>query len=235
MGCEEARMLLDAYADGELSAEQERELMGHVRACEACKQEFEAARLLKEMLCDMDEEVAVPLEAQAAWRSAVKKEAKQRSIRRWSRWASAAAAALVLVAGCSFAFRNDRAAIIAEEPAIIAEEPALMMAAAGLVEKDGAGTAGAEMAAADYSVWKKYEVDNVGTACSTIIQLTEEYSGSFTSEPGEGGSAYCSVELPKDYLEDFLVAVSCIGTELESETMNLDDATVSVFFQIVAA
>lgn len=228
MSCEEACMLLDAYADGELSAEQERELMGHVRACEACKQEFEAARLLKEMLCDMDEEVAVPLEAQAAWRSAVKKEAKQRSIRRWSRWASAAAAALVLIAGCSFAFRNDRAAIVAEEPA-------LMMAAAGLVEKDGAGTAGAEMAAADYSVWKKYEVDNVGTACSTIIQLTEEYSGSFISDPGEGGSAYCSVELPKDYLEDFLVAVSCIGTELESETMNLDDETVSVFFQIVAA
>jgi len=61
MNCEMARALLDAYVDGELTAEQERALMDHVNACEHCKQEFEAAVLLKDILKDMDDDVAVPL------------------------------------------------------------------------------------------------------------------------------------------------------------------------------
>ena len=82
MNCEEARMLLDAYVDGELTPAQERALMDHVNACESCRHEFDAALLLRDVLGNMDEEVAVPLEAQAAWRRAVRAEAKKKAMRK---------------------------------------------------------------------------------------------------------------------------------------------------------
>ena len=85
MDCKEAQMLLDALVDGELSAEQEAELLAHVHACEACMEEYKAAMLLKDCLKDMDEEIAVPLEAQAAWRRAIHAEAKRKLSRKWMR------------------------------------------------------------------------------------------------------------------------------------------------------
>ena len=108
MNCKEALALLDAFIDGELTAEQESALLDHVNACEACKQEFDAARLLRDVLGDMDEEIAVPLEAQAAWRKAVRQEAKRVAVKKWTRWAYAAAAALVLVVGCTVALNAEK-------------------------------------------------------------------------------------------------------------------------------
>ena len=47
MNCEQMRAMLDAYIDGELSAEEMRALRDHAAACEDCKRELEAAELLE--------------------------------------------------------------------------------------------------------------------------------------------------------------------------------------------
>lgn len=210
MSCEEARMLLDAYVDGELSAGQERTLMDHVSACDACRQEFEAAMLLKDALRDMDEEISVPLEAQAAWRNAVRREAKQRSFRRWLRWASAAAAVLVLAVGCGAMLRGG-----------LPQDKLIGEAGEVLVAKDGAQERSVQVYALeeDYSARKKYEVEDFNAACDTIEQLVAEYSGSYAVEGEEEGAAVYRIELPKDYQQDFLAALRFIGDETDSQSM----------------
>ena len=79
MNCEEARLLFDAYVDGELSEEEKRALIDHALACEACAQELQAAELLKDTLAHLDDDVQVPLQAQAAWRNAIRAEAKKKN------------------------------------------------------------------------------------------------------------------------------------------------------------
>lgn len=225
MGCEEARLLLDAYVDGELSAEQERALMEHVESCAACREEFNAAVMLQRIIKDMDEDVAVPLEAQAAWRSAVHAEARKKAVRRWTRVASAAAAALVLVLGGAFMLRED---VPAQQPA-----PKTMAVEAQLIAADGDYEDAVVLTAAgeSYSARKKYAAQDCEGACRTIEMLAAEYSGSITVEERDG-SVICRVELPYDYMADFLSAASRIGTELDSETMDVASETAIIYIQI---
>lgn len=217
MGCEEARSLLDAFVDGELTAQQERMLMEHAAGCEACGKEIEAAILLKDAMMDMDAEVSVPLEAQAAWRRAVRAEAGKGRARRWMRYACGAAAALVLVAGCTLALRGD---VFKKEQPLVLNETAPM--ARAIVAADGVQEASASSSAADmtedYTTWKKYEAADVEAACAAVEALAAEYSGSFSMEQDDG-LVSCRVELPCDYAEDFLSAAERIGRELDSRSV----------------
>lgn len=231
MSCEEARMLLDAFVDGELTAEQESALMDHVNACEACKHEFDAAVLLRDVLGDMDDDIAVPLEAQAAWRNAVRQEAKKRNMKKWTRWAYAAAAALVLVVGCTAALNADKPG----EAALPQQKALVLNAENGLIAKDGAEEQLVSAASLDesYSAWKKFEAEDIESACGTIELLAAEYSGScFVETQQEGQTAICRIELPRDYMEDFLAAASRIGTELDSETMESGSETAVIYIQL---
>lgn len=214
MNCEEARMLIDAYIDGELSQEEKRALMDHAQACEMCAQELEAAELLRDTLAHMDDDVQVPLEAQAAWRSAVRAEAKKKNTKKWMRIAYAAAAALVLLIG---------GRIVLREPP--QQQPQVMMTrmvdapavANELIARDGMEQAAAYTAGAgdDYSVWKKIVSENPEQDRKAIEMLALEYNASF-AEQGEG---ICRIELPQEYLDDFLNASSRIGKELSIEMM----------------
>ena len=215
MNCEEARMLLDAYIDGELSREETRALMDHVEACEECAREFEAAVLLKDTLAYIDDDVEVPLQAQAAWRSAIRTEAKKKNARKWMRMAYAAAA-LVLLLGGVFAFGDMpvRQSTVMEVDEVAANE---------LIARDGvtqtaAYTAGA---GADYTAWKKISSENPDQDRKELEMLAAEYSGSHT----ENGEDICRIELPQEYLEDFLNAASRIGKELSFEMVCDDTKT----------
>lgn len=216
MNCEEARVLLDAYIDGELSQEEMRALMDHVEACEECAQELEAAKLLRDTLAHMDDEVQVPLAAQAAWRSAVRAEAKKKNAKKWMRMAYAAAAALVLVVGGAFAFRE-----------LPAEQNQVMMLGAGepvaaneLIARDGLAQPAAYTpdAAGEYTVWKKISSENPEQDRQALEMLAAEYNAGYS----EKGEDICCIELPQEYLDDFLNAVGRIGTELSFE-MVIDD------------
>ena len=233
MNCEEMRARLDAYIDGELSADELRAFEAHAAACEECGRELELAKLVRDALEEMPDELAVPLNVQAGWRNAVRAEAKRRTNRRWMRAAYAVAAALVLVIGASAVMRN----MPGREQA-----DTLMLAAAptdAVVARDGELEAVAiAMEEDDYAAWKKYLAEDMGAARASVEALIQEYSGDYVlhlyEEEGRHGADYAiyRIELPREYLDDFLSAASYIGAEQDSETMDTQGETALVYIQI---
>lgn len=226
MNCEEARKLIDAYIDGELSEAEKRALMDHAQACEMCAQELEAAELLRDTLSNMDEDVQVPLQAQAAWRNAVRAEAKKKNSRKWMR-VGYAAAAVVLLIGSGLALRE------APQP----QSPVMLAAGAPvvaneLIAKDGVAPklSSATADTVEYSVWKKISSENPQQDREELKMLAAEYSAVYA----EQGEDICRIELAQEYLDDFLNAASRIGTELSLE-MACDDTRDDyvLIFQLV--
>lgn len=241
MNCEQMRAKLDAYIDGELSEEEARALRDHAEACEDCKNELRAAELLRDALGHMDDDLVVPLEAQAAWRRAIRAEAGRRRQRRMMRYVYAAAAALVLVVGCTAALRGSHFGNQGTVP-LDSGAPVAMRADqdGGWIASDGDGDAVqvAKSVEDDYAAWKKYAVEDFDRACETLEALTEEYSGSATSDQSDGEAASGAreamyrVELPYEYMQDFLSAASLLGTELDSEVLDRASETAIVYIQI---
>ena len=236
MNCEQMRAMLDAYIDGELSEEEVRALRDHAAACEDCKRELEAAELLRDALAHMDDDVSVPLEAQAAWRKAVRAEAGKRSKKRALRVVYGLAAALVVAIGCTAVLRSDalkpQNALTpnAGAQARAVEFTEMMVATDG--EAD-AVQATYSLSAEDYSAWKKYGVADFDRACQTLEELTAEYSGTATTDRGEADrEAMYRIELPAAYMEDFLNAASLLGTELDSELREESGETAVIYIQL---
>ena len=235
MVCERFREQLDAYIDGMLGAEEMREFMDHAKACEACGEELRAAEALRDMMKNMDDGVAVPLQAQAAWRNAVRTEAKKMRMRRSMRVVYAACAALVLFVGVTVAMDTFNGT----DEALPQAQPLMMSRAVttGLIERDGAQMAAADVEeAAVYSAVKKIEAENYEEACKTLSLLCEEYSAGLAlnvSETVEGKKlAEHRIEISSEYLDDFLNAASRIGTETASEINEFGAQTAVVLVQI---
>lgn len=233
MDCEKFRSLLDAYIDGEIAPDDLRQFMDHADACEDCRRELREAQMLRDMMKDMDEGIAVPLPAQAAWRNAVKQEAKKIRMRRAMKFAYAAAAALLIVAGSAAAFN----AVNEKNNAAPDMQPMMMRAAVTeteteeLIAVDGAADMAAGEAAAEYTAMKKIETEDGGEACKTVELLCQEYSGSFSAETENSVCSY-RIELPYEYMPDFLNAMSHIGTELESQISDSAAETAVILIQI---
>ena len=227
MSCEDFKALLDAYIDDECSEAELAALSEHAKACEACSEEFRAAQLLKETLAHMDDEIVVPLQAQAAWRSAVRAEAqknKKAAMRKWLRAGSAVAAALVLALGLSLTAGNapdDRAPL---QTAMLQER-----ARGAVVASDGASVAAYSGEAGAYTLRWKLGVSSVQDALQKIQMLAEEYSGGAAAQD----ESACIVELPSDYLQDFLKAAGSIGEELSSETIGEAGERAIILIQLV--
>lgn len=229
MGCEEFRQLLDAYIDGELSPAEIEALSEHAKACEACREELKAAQLLRETLAHMDDGIEVPLQAQAAWRSAVRAEAKKNTkvrTRRWIRTCSAIAAALVLALGVSLTI-NDRPA----PQAPLAAAKMANQAESAVVARDGAPVLAAYPgdAQADCTLRRKISVVSLADAMQKLDMLAAEYSGNLAVQNQDA----CIIELPADYLQDFMKALAGIGTELSSETFGEAGETATVHIQFI--
>ena len=234
MNCEEMRAKLDAYIDGELSQDALRAFEEHAAACVDCKRELELAKLVRDALGEMPEEAAVPLSAQASWRRAVRAEAKRRKNRRWMRAAYGIAAALVLMIGATAMLRNAPAQDQLQMERRIAAEPT-----DAVVARDGdLETVALAVEEGDYAAWKKYQTEDISAACASTEALIQEYSGGYTlhmyEEEGRTGANYAiyRIELPREYLADFLNAVSHIGAEQDSETMDTQGETALVYIQI---
>lgn len=217
MDCERFRYLLDAYIDGVLNDEEMRRFMDHADTCEDCRREMREAEMLRDMMKDMDDEIVVPLQAQAAWRNAVRAESKKLRMKRLVRFGYAAAAALALVVGVSFV-TNDTNARNAElvQPEMI-RAVGVAVETEELIARDGsAATVASVQVDTAIAATKKIQVASCDEACRTLSLLSEEYSGSFGSEPFEDGIS-CRIELPYEYMSDFLSAASRVGEELHSE------------------
>ena len=107
INCEAFRENIDAYIDGGLESAVRLEMERHAETCGPCMKMLEEARMLKELLLEMSEE-PVPLKAQAAWRRAVREEAKKKAFA-WGRTLAPVAAALVVMVAGTMGMRMNRA------------------------------------------------------------------------------------------------------------------------------
>lgn len=218
MNCEKLRTVLDQYIDGETDDVLHRAMEEHVQSCEMCARELRAAQMVRDSLLSMDKEIAVPLEAQAAWRDSIRKEARKRNIQRKLRVVYGVAAALIIALGSSLIMSEHHTGGIE------------LQSTAGLIARDGEIAAADYAAEAlnDYDVWKKIEVDNPKDAIGFIEDLTAEYSGTCKVQDAQ----VCRIELPADFLEEFLSAVAHMGRELDSEMLSLNKDTAVIYFQV---
>lgn len=226
MNCEEARKQLDAYIDGELSEVQKRALLDHAQTCEICAQELQAARILHDTLAHIDDDLQPPLAAQAAWRNAIRAEAKKKHTRRWMRVAYSVAAALVLVIGGGFAFREANL----QQPQVMQLNVDASVDANEWIARDGVArnVVAPEDSFEDYTVLKKIYSDNPVQDRQELEMLAEEYNGSYS----ELNEKTCRIEISQAYLEDFLNAASRIGREQFQENVcdDADNAVVVIQF-----
>lgn len=233
MNCEEMLRLLDAYIDGALTDEEVCALKAHAKTCESCMRELEAAELLKDTLAHMDDDIAVPLEAQAAWRNAVRKEAagtKQKNKRVWLRAVYAVAAALVLVLGGNAILHNMPADTNNDDNQLLSMTNVSPNAAHVMIARDGGKQPAysGEVKQDAYSVWRKIKVDSLADAKEKLKMLSEEYNGVFSMD----GEDICRIELPYEYMEDFLKASSRVGNELYLEISDEEALTAVVLVQL---
>ena len=225
MRCEDFLLKIDAYIDGELTNDELNELRMHAGSCENCRAELEKAELLRDTLSGIDEDIVVPLEAQAAWRRAVRAEARQGNVRKWSRGLYVVAAALVLVLGCTFMFNNDFFA----DKRVRGLEMAAAPGAASDAMRDGVVMMAADgeeaMVAAkieSYSAVKKYSVADMDAADKLIRDLASEYSAMRVEKIDLVGNLCYCVELPFDYQDDFLSSMTVLGEEIDSELFEVE-------------
>lgn len=224
MKCSEINQFLDLLMDDAISDEQMQLLRTHSESCPDCAESIRAAFEMKEMFAQMEEEVDVPLAAQAAWRRAVKAEASRKKMNRFYRAAGSVAAVAVLAIGIGWGINMDGAAPTAQPDTAIViasgsneETP---MAKTAVIQADGEpGTAETESIAAarsmstDSAPMHEYQmtVENVDSACNHISDITAEYEGTIEiqridNESGSGANIYLS--LPSENVNDFMSAIS---------------------------
>lgn len=253
MKCEEFTSALDAYIDGELSADEVRAIRGHAEGCVACREELKRAEFLRDTLLHMDDHIAVPLEAQAAWRSAVKRERARKKRNVWIRpLVAAAAAAVVLVGGIAMignqkndlrmngAISESLQMISAEADGLQADAPAdggtrgSAPVRTAVIQCDGesADAANAVNEETDYACWKKLRVADLKAACAALDQLADEYEGSVTRESGAEKDVIYRVVLPGSNLNDFVTAVGSIGDVRDSEVRDGSCDPAIVYVQL---
>ncbi len=119
---------LNAYLDGELDREARGRMDEHARSCPDCGQKLETMTRLLTMCAELDEGLAVPLSAQAAWREAIRAEAQSRGRTRrvgaWTRSMGWIAAALTLLTVSTALFGQDVIAPPAQVDGLMAKAPA---------------------------------------------------------------------------------------------------------------
>lgn len=233
MNCEEFRANLDAYVDGALNEQEMDAMLEHTKICNACARELAAAKTLSDALRDMDASVVAPLEAQATWRDAVRREAGKRQLRKKLRAVCAAAAALIVLVGCAAVFRSglftQKEARLSVQPMAVEEADAsAVIAADGLTANASEKT--------DYTARRKISARDMRSADMTVQTLCAEYGAEIVSETdsetdGRESRTY-RIELPHDYMEDFLRAVTQIGDVLESELREAQTESAVIELQI---
>jgi hypothetical protein len=88
---------MDSYINNELLVETNHEVLRHLETCPACAAEVESRTRMKVRLKDAVQNQSVPEDLQARVRVALREDS--RASFAWTRWASAAAAVLVVAAG----------------------------------------------------------------------------------------------------------------------------------------
>ena len=221
MKCEDFMRLIDAYIDGELDKAQASEMIAHAQECEKCDRELKLAEMLNATLRGMDDEIVPPLAAQAAWRGAVKAEARKSRMKRIYKYCGTAAAALVVLVGCVTLMKpfggNEKGSDIATANsdsgftfvATDGNEAAPTAMARTLAMGDEASYGGTTASV-------KLSCNAPANACETIIELAGEYGGTSDAPSTGENSAYVTVYIPSGSIEGFIEALGAAGEVTDS-------------------
>lgn len=219
MKCSEVNAWLDMLMDDELSGEKRLELEEHARVCPQCAESIYATIEMKNMLSEMDEDVDVPLAAQAAWRKAVRREAAHMKARRFYRAACTVAAAAVVLVGVGFALKEGADIPETSDKGMKAtvvnyanEEETVLTTGISVIESDGAGNARARMAdepanEANTAMTEcALQVENLDDACGYIEDLVAEYEGTVEVQKVGSDKANLYITLPSGNAHEFMSA-----------------------------
>ena len=95
--CARIRRYVDSYINNELLVETNHEVLRHLETCPACAAEVESRTRIKARLKSAVQNQSIPEDLEARVRAALRQDS--RSSFAWTRWASAAAAILVVAVG----------------------------------------------------------------------------------------------------------------------------------------
>ena len=144
MNCTQMDRYLDRMMDSELSDDELRIVEDHCRGCADCAEKLKVNREMMRVFSEMAPEIDVPLQTQAAWRGAIKREAGKTRQKMFMRYAGGIAAAMVVALIATFALRapSKDAANLRAMDAAPAPEPEMAeeyaMADDARIETDGA-------------------------------------------------------------------------------------------------
>lgn len=228
--------MLDAFVDGELDVGTRDGILAHARECDGCARELGHAEALKKMLSGLDDAVKVPLAAQAAWRGAVKVEARKRRARGFYRTFGAVAAACVVLVGVAagmnlFGWQSE------EEPAALMAKNGSQASTFAFVAADGdensstqATPRTAEAVAMTSTV--RILADDVAAAADTVKSLADEFNGTVEDSSVSASTAYLTVSVPADEYEAFSDSLAYAGTVDASRVSDGEGDAVSVTITI---
>ena len=224
MKCEDFIRLIDAYIDGELDQDTVSEMLDHARECENCARELSAAEMLRDTLSGIDENIVPPLPAQAAWRNAVKAEARKKRMGRIYKICASAAAAVVLMVGLYAgldAFDNN-----AKQP----ETSAATEAGAGFVfvATDGSDATPAPAA-------RTISIADENAACESIISMADEFYGYSEIQGGSDDNVYLTAYIPAESIDQFVDSLGLVGEVAEYRFNDAESTNVTVTITIKTA
>lgn len=239
MKCDELIGMLDAFVDGELDDETRADILAHARACETCAQEIKRAETLKKLLSGLDNAVTVPLAAQAAWRNAVKAEARKKRMRGRYRVIGAFAAAFVVLIGVATGMKLfGRTSVDQADPETAHYTPDTQMFA--FVASDGNEGLGEMQAtprtseAAERTASVRITADDVDVAADEVTSMVGEFNGTVDASSINATTAYITAFVPADEFEAFQQALSYTGTIETTRVNGEGDDMISVTVTIQA-
>lgn len=229
MNCSDFNQLLDMYIDNELDDMQKQALTEHADECEACREALMAAEQLRDILSHMDDDLAVPLPAQAAWRKAVRAEARNRKMKRIYTACGAFAAVLVLMLGVTTTIKSGAPDNMVPSVARIETDG---MNADAAFDGEAAALSAAEIRMDPY-ITRVVKAEDTQQTKEYLNDIIAEYTGSIEFEAEEDGSVKVFVQVPGEYAAEFIAAVDSLSAEAETEAADVAEVNASVGFCIV--
>ena len=239
MKCEDFKKLIDAYIDGELDNAQAAEMLAHAQECENCENELHLAEMLRDAIVGMDDDIVPPLAAQAAWRNAIKTEARKVRMKKIYKYCGTVAAALIVLVGCVTLLDP-----FGSDGNVTDTAPTSSGADYTFVAADGneaAPTAMARTLSLDDEAVHAGMTANVklccaepSKACDTIVELAGEFGGLTDTPSGGESSAYVTAYIPADSIGSFIDALSVAGEVTDSQ-LSGEGETVTVAITIKIA
>jgi predicted anti-sigma-YlaC factor YlaD len=242
MNCSQFADLLDAYIDGELDASARVRFEKHADQCEECRNQLRAAEQLRDFLSQMDDDIAVPLPAQAAWRSAVRREARSRNIKRIYSVVGAVAAVCVMTIGVTTMLRSPG------QPDAPVAGRSLDAQQVAFVQTDGLSETAVLDASAQPLMQRmavkpdasyhecRVVTEDIPAACGYLIDIATEYGALVESEAEVDGEKRVYVHVSAENAQEFLTAVANLGSNAgeQADWTAEDVAVVEVCVVFVA-